>query len=151
MTLRGNGNVAYHYCFIVALGLKSNNHEIFERIFNEELAVLSEPNEHYTGKHKINFLVALNLTASIRDCPARCKINGLGQRLISQCSLWSAFLDTNLKIESCEVCVFLRRRILREGGIVNYVVNGDGVMHLKIVPNIDPFKDYHRPKFGSKF
>jgi hypothetical protein len=42
MTLRGDGNVAY-YCFIVALGLKSNNHEILERIFNEELAVLSEP------------------------------------------------------------------------------------------------------------
>jgi hypothetical protein len=51
MTLRGNGNAAY-YCFIVALGLKSNNHKILERKFNEELAVLSEPNEYYTGKHK---------------------------------------------------------------------------------------------------
>ena len=50
-----NGNVAY-YCFIVDLGLKSNNHEILERIFNEELAVLSKPNEYYTGKHKNNFL-----------------------------------------------------------------------------------------------
>ena len=76
MTLRGNGNVAY-YCFIVALGLKSNNHETLERIFSEELTVLSEPNKYYSGKHKINFLAALNLTASIRDRPARCKINGL--------------------------------------------------------------------------
>jgi hypothetical protein len=61
----------------VALGLKSNNHEILERIFNEELAVLSEPNEYYTGKHEKNFLAALNLTASIRDRPARWDINDL--------------------------------------------------------------------------
>jgi hypothetical protein len=92
----------------VALGLKSNNHKILERIFNEELVVLSEPNEYYTGKHKNNFLAALNLTASIRDRPARCEINGLGHhnRLFTKCSLWSAFLDTTLKIELCDVCVF---------------------------------------------
>jgi hypothetical protein len=128
MTLCVNGDVAY-YCFIVALGLKSNNHETLERIFNEELAVLSEPNKYYSGKHKINFLAALNLTASIRDRPARCEINGLGHHngLFTQHSHWSAFLDTTLKIESCEVCVFKRQRILREGGTVSSVVDGDGV------------------------
>jgi hypothetical protein len=128
MTLRGNGNVAY-YCFIVALGLKSNNHKILERIFNEELAVLSEPNKYYTGKHKNNFLATLNLTASIRDRPARCDIKGLGHHngLFTQCSLWSAFLDTTLKIELCDVCVFKRRSILREGGILNSVVDGDNI------------------------
>ena len=114
MTLRGNGNVAY-YCFIVALGLKSNNHEILEQIFNEELAVLSEPNEYYTGKHKNNFLAALNLTASIRYRPARCEINGRGHHngIFTQRSPWSAFLDTTLKVESGVVRVFKRRRILR--------------------------------------
>jgi hypothetical protein len=78
MTLRGDGNVAY-YCFMVALGLKSKNHEILEQIFNEELAILSQTKEYYTGKHKNNFLAVLNLTASICDRPARCEINGLGR------------------------------------------------------------------------
>jgi hypothetical protein len=100
-----------------------------ERIFNDELAILSERNEYYTGKHKGNFLVSLNLAASICDRPARCEINGLGHHngLITQRSLWSAFLDTTLMIELCDVCVFKRRRISREGGILNTVVEGHDV------------------------
>jgi hypothetical protein len=153
VTLRGNGNVAF-YCFIVALGLKINNHEILAQMFNEELAVLSDPNEYYTGKHKNNFLAALNLNDSICDHPVRCKINRLGHHngLFTQLSLWSAFLITTLKIESCDVCVFKRSSILREGGILNYVVDGDNLSSMCLLcadcildVSITHPRDFHYP------
>jgi hypothetical protein len=38
-----------------------------------------------------------------------------------------SWILTTLKIELCDVCVFKRRRILREGGILNYVIDGDNI------------------------
>jgi hypothetical protein len=116
--LDSNGDVDY-YCFVVALGLKGNIHDVVEFKFNEELKILSQPHEYYHREYKSNLLAAVFLVALVRDKPAKADANMTGHhnQLFSRRSRWAGFLNITIKIESCFKCAQRRQNKLQ--GIVN--------------------------------
>jgi hypothetical protein len=116
MTLDGNGDVDY-YCFVVALGLKGDIHDIIKMKFNDEpkFKVLSQPNEYCHGGYKANMMAAVFLVASIRDKPAKADANMTGHhnQLFSRRSRWASFLDVDIHVDSCSRCAGKRRKKLR--------------------------------------
>jgi hypothetical protein len=111
--LDGNGDIDY-YCFVVALGLKGDIHDIIEVKFNDELKVLFQLHEYYHGGYKANMMAAVVLVASIRDKPAKADANMTGHhnQLFSRRSRWASFLDVDIKVDSCASCAERRRQKL---------------------------------------
>jgi hypothetical protein len=114
LTLNGNGDIRY-YTFVIAIGLKKADHNIVEKLTNNELEELKKPHTYYSGWYRKNFIGSLHLASEVRDRPDRSAATGSGSHnhTSGKRFRFCAFITEEHPLTSCWGCLAKRLLWLR--------------------------------------